>query len=200
MGVSLSLPYTISVIERHGTSEVLTFDNGDSSDAIESGYYDYKIKAPMIIDFGGAFTFEALSLSSSFRIIDWSSMRFDLKGLQYNSDDYIYLRDENDFFKFQYDNFSTQIRLGVETLIELNKNFGITLRGGYASIPSPKKNQYVKDYYSVGAGIPVGSNVVLDLAWIFNTWENRSSDIYTPAGTDENVREVKFYVNCSYLF
>ncbi len=72
MGVSLSLPYTISVIERHGTSEVLTFDNGDSSDAIESGYYDYKIKAPMIIDFGGAFTFEAISLSSSFRIIDWS--------------------------------------------------------------------------------------------------------------------------------
>ena len=200
MGVSLSLPYTISVIERHGTSEVLTFDNGDSSDAIESGYYDYKIKAPMIIDFGGAFTFEALSLSSSFRIIDWSSMRFDLKSLQYNSDDYIYLRDENDFFKFQYDNFSTQIRLGVETLIELYKNFGITLRGGYASIPSPKKNQYVKDYYSVGAGIPVGSNIVLDLAWIFNTWENRSSDIYTPAGTDENVREVKFYVNCSYLF
>ena len=120
--------------------------------------------------------------------------------LEKHSDLHSIMFDENDFFKFQYDNFSTQIRLGVETLIEFNESFGITLRGGYASIPSPKKNQYVKDYYSVGAGIPLGSNVVLDLAWIFNTWENRSSDIYTPAGTDENVREVKFYVNCSYLF
>ena len=89
-------------------------------------------------------------------------MRFDLKGLQYNSDDYIYLRNENDVFKFQYDNFSTQIRLGIESLIEINESFGITLRGGYASIPSSRKNVYIKDYYSFGVGIPIGSNVIVD--------------------------------------
>ena len=180
MGFSLSLPYTISVIERHGTNEVLTFDNGDTSDAIDAGYYNYKVKAPMIMDFGGAFTFEAFTLSSSFRTIDWSSMRFDLSNIEVNSEDYKYLRNENDIFKFQYDYFAIQIRLGIETLIQLNENFGITFRGGYASIPSPSKNAYVKDYYSIGAGIPIDSNVMLDLAWILNNQKKQSSDIYTP--------------------
>ena len=200
MGFSLSLPYTISVIERHGTNEVLTFDNGDTSDAIDAGYYNYKVKAPMIMDFGGAFTFEAFTLSSSFRTIDWSSMRFDLSNIEVNSEDYKYLRNENDIFKFQYDYFAIQIRLGIETLIQLNENFGITFRGGYASIPSPSKNAYVKDYYSIGAGIPIDSNVMLDLAWILNNQKKQSSDIYTPAGTDEKIIQQKLYINCSYLF
>ena len=78
-----------------------------------------------------AFTFEAFTLSSSFRTIDWSSMRFDLSNIEVNSEDYKYLRNENDIFKFQYDYFAIQIRLGIETLIQFNENFygGVAVAG-----------------------------------------------------------------------
>ena len=200
VGMNLSLPYKIKVIEKHGTIEFLSFDNGDNSDASESGYYDYKVKAPMILDIGGTITVESLSVSSSFRIIDWKSTRFDLENVQTNSEDYLYLEEENNNLIFRYRQVS-QVRIGVETLLELSDTFGIALRGGYAFLPAPKRSDKGdKTYFSLGVGVPLGSNIILDGAAILSSWEKKSSDYYTPSGTQEEVSEVKIYLNLSYLF
>ena len=200
IGMNLSLPYKIKVLENHGTSELLSFDNGDNSDATEAGYYDYKVKAPMILDIGGAITVEALSISSSYRLIDWTSTRFDLESVQLNSDDYLYLEEENSNLSFRYRQVS-QIRLGVETLLEFSETFGIALRGGYAFLPAPKKSDKGdKTYVSLGAGIPLGSNMIMDGAAVLSSWEKKSSDYYTPSGAQEEVSALKIYLNLSYLF
>ena len=200
VGMNLSLPYKIKVIEKHGTIEFLSFDNGDNSDASENGYYDYKVKAPMIFDIGGAITVESFSVSSSFRIIPWASTRFDLENVQSNSEDYLYLEEENNNLRFRYRQVS-QLRLGIETLLELSDTFGIALRGGYAFLPAPKRSDKGdKTYFSLGAGVPIGSNIILDVAAILSSWEKTSSDYYTPSGTQEEVSAVKIYLNLSYLF
>ncbi len=200
IGMNLSLPYKIKVIEKHGTNEFLSFDNGDNSDASENGYYDYKVKAPMIFDIGGAITVESLTVSSSFRIIDWKSTRFDLENVQLNSEDYLYLEEENNNLIFRYRQVS-QVRLGFESLLEFSDTFGIALRGGYAFVPAPKKSDKGdKTYFSLGVGVPVGSNIILDGAAILSSWEKKSNDYYTPSGTHEEVSAVKIYFNLSYLF
>ena len=86
-------------------------------------------------------------------------------------------------------------------MLELSDTFGIALRGGYAFLPAPKRSDKGdKTYFSLGAGVPIGSNIILDVAAILSSWEKTSSDYYTPSGTQEEVSAVKIYLNLSYLF
>ena len=92
-GFSIALPYNIIVEENHGTQERLIFDNSDYSDAIQLGYYDYKVFMPATIDFGIALVAESnLTLSMAFRIQDWSQMQFNLKDFASDSDEYAILK------------------------------------------------------------------------------------------------------------
>ena len=110
------------------------------------------------------------------------------------------IRDRNSNLSFRYRQVS-QIRLGVETLLEFSETFGIALRGGYAFLPAPKKSDKGdKTYVSLGAGIPLGSNMIMDGAAVLSSWEKKSSDYYTPSGAQEEVSALKIYLNLSYLF
>ena len=95
-GFSMALPYNINVEENHGTQERLIFDNSDYSDAIQLGYYDYKILIPATLDFGAALVTESnLTLAMAFRIQDWSQMEFNLMDFASSSDEYATLKNEN---------------------------------------------------------------------------------------------------------
>ena len=199
-GIALSLPYTINVKEQHGTDEKLTFDNGDKSDATVTGYYDYKVHAPLIGDLGMALISENLAISASLRFKDWGATEFNLNNLSRNSDDYALLEEENSLLTFQYRSV-VQLRFGVEYLKEFNDSFGITFRTGGGLIPSPDGDSKVdKSYTTIGLGIPIGNAIMLDAAYIFSRWEKKSRDWYTPAGATEEVQSDRLLVNFSYLF
>jgi hypothetical protein len=199
-GIALSLPYTINVEEQHGTNEKLTFDNGDKNDATVTGYYDYKVHAPLIGDVGMALTSDNLAISASLRFKDWGATEFSLNNLSRSSDDYALLLEENSVLTFQYHSVM-QLRVGIEYLKEFNESFGITFRAGGGLIPSPDGDSKVdKNYTTIGLGIPIGYAIMLDAAFIFSHWEKISRDWYTPAGATEDVQSNRLLVNFSYLF
>ncbi len=199
-GISLSLPYTIHVKEHHGTDEKLTFDNGFKSDTTVTGYYDYKVDAPLVGDVGMALTSKNLAISASFRFKDWGATEFNLNNISRNSDDYALLEEENSILTFQYRSV-VQLRVGVEYLKEFNDSFGITFRAGGGLIPSPDGDSKVdKSYTTIGLGVPIGNTIMLDAAYIFSQWEEKSRDWYTPAGATEEVQSGRLLVNFSYLF
>ncbi|MBT3478644.1 MAG: hypothetical protein HOA15_08480 [Candidatus Marinimicrobia bacterium] len=199
-GMALSLPYTMEVKENHGTDEVLIFDNGESSDANLSGYYDYKVRVPMIYDAGFAITIESLAISTSLRYKNWGNTQFKLNDLAADSEDYALLQEENSVLSFQYRSVM-QLRVGIEYLWEFSDSFGITLRGGGGLIPSPDGESKVdQSYYTFGVGVPLGNSMIMDVAYIKSQWEKNSSDWYTPSGAIEVVHSGRLLVNFSYLF
>ena len=72
---------TINIEEQHATSEKMIFDNDEEFNVNESGYYVYRIKTPMVIDFDLAFKINDFIISSGFKMKDWSKTKFDLKGI-----------------------------------------------------------------------------------------------------------------------
>ena len=199
VGLSFSLPYTLKIKENHGTEELLFFDNTDSSYAAEFGYYDYKIDAPMVLNVGTALVVDNLALSISGRLQNWSAVQFDLSPTL-DSADYSMLLDENNYLQFDYRS-TFQIRAGVEYLLQFNKKFGISLRSGFAFIPSPTKyGKGDRSLASYGIGIPLYRNFLLDAAFVRGQMEKKSSDIYTPSGTVESINTGNIFINLSYLF
>ena len=200
-GLSIALPYNIVVEENHGTQEKLIFDNLDYSDAIELGYYDYKILMPATIDFGAALITESnLTLSMSFRIQDWSKMQFNLKDFASDSDEYIVLKNENISIVEDYKNV-TQLRFGGEYLFPITNTFGCVIRFGLAYIPTPKSSgSEDKAITSFGLGIPIYDRFIFDMAYLFSYQKKQSSDFYVPSYVDEEINKNQFLFNWSYLF
>ncbi|MBC8346266.1 MAG: hypothetical protein ISR82_07945 [Candidatus Marinimicrobia bacterium] len=200
VGVAISLPFKINISENHSTDEILSFDNGDKSDARETGLYTYKVNTPMVLDMGAALTMGNLAVAGSFRYRDWGMTQFNLDNYGHNSDAYIALRDENTTIALKYRPVF-QMRGGMEYLMEINKSFGFTLRAGLAFYPSPK-GELPEDrmVISFGAGIPLGKNMMMDGALISTSWLKNSSDMYTPFGTTEKVQTDRILLNISYLF
>jgi len=200
IGMSVSLPYNINVDENHATDETLVFDDGFKSDTTEFGIYDYKVRTPMVFDFGGVFTLGNLAVATSFRYRDWSATEFNLKNIAKDSEDYEIFLEENANIAFQY-RAVFQVRAGAEYLLEFNKNYGISLRAGAALFPSPNGDQSAdRTILSLGFGIPFGNNIMMDAAILSTNWTKTSSDIYTPHGATEEVSSERVLVNFSYLF
>ena len=200
-GFSIALPYNIIVEENHGTQERLIFDNSDYSDAIQLGYYDYKVFMPATIDFGIALVAESnLTLSMAFRIQDWSQMQFNLKDFASDSDEYAILKNENDLIIEEYKNVS-QLRFGGEYLVPIISTFGCVVRFGLAYIPTAKTSgSEDQTITSFGFGIPIYDRVIFDLAYMFSYQTKKTSDSYVPSYVNEEINKNQFFFNFSYLF
>jgi len=69
--------------------------------------------------------------------------------------------------------------------------------------PSPlidAPSDYDKQFLSGGIGVVVDKQFVVDLAYLYGTWKNFSSDSYTPDGTDEDVTYQKIFLTTSFRF
>ena len=200
MGMALSLPFTLRVEEQHGTDENLIFDNGENAAENVIGYYDYKVKMPLVADVGLSLTVSKLAIHASLRFKDWGATQFDLKDVDRASEDYEYLSEENSQLKFQYRPV-VQLRAGMEYLLEINKQFGITLRSGGGVIPSPDGDSKVdQNFFAFGVGVPLYDAILIDATYMGAQWEKKSSDGYTPSGATEAVNTGRLLINVSYLF
>ena len=200
-GLSIALPYNIIVEENHGTQERLIFDNSDYSDAIQLGYYDYKVFMPATVDFGAALVSESnLTLSIAFRIQDWTKMQFNLKDFASDSEEYTDLKNENDLIIEEYKNV-TQLRFGGEYLFPFSSTFGCVIRFGIAYIPTAKtsgpEDQAITSF---GLGVPIYDRIILDMAYMFSYQKKKTSDSYVPSYVDEEINKNQFLFNLSYLF
>ena len=200
LGLALSFPYKLNVKENHGTSEVLLFDNGDSSDATEFGRYDYQVIMPTILDLGIAVTVDNLAISTSLRYKDWGSTKFNLENIENGSEEYLLFEQENKNLKHSYRQV-VQFRGGAEYLWEFSDTFGMTFRAGGGLLPSPEGNSKAdQSFLSLGLGIPIPQSMMLDMAYIIKNYEKKSSDSFTPSGTLEKVSTGRLLLNISYLF
>ena len=200
LGLSISLPYHIRVEEEHSSDESLIFDDGFKNDTTLTGYYDYKVRMPFVIDFGGVLTIPKLTLAYSFRFRNWSGTRFVTDTYKSESDYYKMLSEENLTIASQYRQVY-QARAGFEYLMEFNENFGISLRSGVAIFPAPDGDRHGdRTIISAGLGIPFGENMMMDAAFLSTSWSKQSSDSYTPYGAMEDVLSNRILVNVSYLF
>jgi len=200
IGMAFSLPYTLKVKENHASSEVLLFDNGDASDATEIGRYDYELVMPIILDLGIAVTADNLALSTSIRYKNWGDTQFNLNNLEHGSDEYLMFEEENKNINFLYRSV-VQFRAGAEYLWEFSDTFGMTFRAGGGLLPSPEGNSKAdQSFLSLGLGIPFYQSMLLDIAYIIRNYEKKSSDLFTPSGTLEEVSTGRLLINVSYLF
>lgn len=200
IGMAFSLPYTLKVKENHASSEVLLFDNGDVSDVTEFGRYDYELVMPIILDLGIAVTADNLALSTSIRYKNWGDTQFNLNNIDHGSDEYLMFEEENKNINFLYRPVF-QFRAGAEYLWEFSDTFGMTFRAGGGLLPSPEGNSKAdQSFLSLGLGIPFYQAMMLDMAYIIRNYEKRSSDLFTPSGTLEEVSTGRLLINVSYLF
>ena len=200
-GLSIALPYNINVEENHGTQERLIFDNSDYSDAIQLGYYDYKILIPATLDFGAALVTESnLTLAMAFRIQDWSQMEFNLMDFASSSDEYATLKNENDLIAEEYKSV-TQLRFGGEYLLPITNTFGCVVRFGLVYIPTAKTSgSEDRATTSLGIGIPIYDRIIFDMAYLFSYQRKISRDSYVPSEVGEEINKNQFIFNLSYLF
>ena len=200
LGFSISLPYHIRVEENHSSDESLLFDDGFKNDTTLTGYYDYKVRMPFVIDFGGALTIPNLAIAYSFRFRNWSATKFVTDIYDPESDHYKMLEEENLTIASQYRQVY-QVMAGLEYLLEFNENFGISLRSGVAIFPAPDGDKHGdRAIISVGVGVPVGENLMMDTAFLTSSWSKQSRDSYTPYGAMEDVLSNRILVSFSYLF
>ena len=200
-GLSIALPYNINVEENHGTQERLIFDNSDYSDAIELGYYDYKILMPATIDAGVALVTESnFTLSMAIRAQDWTQMQFNLMDFASDSEEYAILKNENNLIIEEYKSVS-QLRFGGEYLLPITNTFGCALRFGLAFIPTAKTSGLAdKAITSFGFGIPIYERIIFDMAYMFSYQKKTTSDSYVPSEVGEEINKNQFLFNFSYLF
>ena len=200
-GFSMALPYNINVEENHGTQERLIFDNSDYSDAIQLGYYDYKILIPATLDFGAALVTESnLTLAMAFRVQDWSQMEFNLMDFASSSDEYAILKNENDLIAEEYKSV-TQLRFGGEYLLPITNTFGCVVRFGLVYIPTAKTSgSEDRATTSLGIGIPIYDRIIFDMAYLFSYQRKISRDSYVPSEVGEEINKNQFIFNLSYLF
>jgi hypothetical protein len=77
----------------------------------------------------------------------------------------------------------------------------MTFRAGGGLLPSPEGNSKAdQSFLSLGLGIPFYQAMMLDMAYIIRNYEKRSSDLFTPSGTLEEVSTGRLLINVSYLF
>ena len=69
--------------------------------------------------------------------------------------------------------------------------------------PSPLKDapsDFNRQFLTGGLGLIIDKQFIIDLAYMYGTWKNFSSDIYTPDGTDEDITYQKIYLTTSFRF
>tara|TARA_B100000965_G_C19539348_1_gene734849 strand:+ start:1 stop:1371 length:1371 start_codon:yes stop_codon:yes gene_type:complete len=201
-GLGLFLPMKLNVEEQHATDETMIFDNKEEFGVIENGYYTYQLKIPMSIDLGAAFRINNLIFTTGIRMKDWSNTKFNLKGLEVSSDDYDYFQTENIYIAKDY-GLTIQAKLGLEYLLKISDSFGVNIRAGYNEIPSPEKSKMQEEAtetISFGIGMPISSDIMLNVTVLNANWQKTSADSYAPSSVLEDIDAKKFFVNIAYLF
>jgi long-subunit fatty acid transport protein len=200
VGLNISLPYTMNIVEKYNWNDVIVYDDG-FEDPLEGdpSEFEYDVSLPFQFGFGVSYSSFGLTASLDAEYVDVSQVEFEAPDDVDLTSDYSALLDENKRIKEIFDQ-KLKIKAGVEyKWYEQN----LVFRGGYMLDPSPLKDadsDYDRIFLTGGIGIIVDKQFIIDLAYMYGTWKNFSSDIYTPNGTDEDITYQKLFLTTSFRF
>jgi len=200
VGLNISLPYTVNVVENYNWNDIIIYDDG-FEDPLEGepSEFEYDVSLPFQFGIGAAYSSFGFTASLDLEYVDVSQVEFEVPDDVSLNSDYSALLDENKRIDNLY-NPKLKIKAGAEYLWEQQN---LVFRGGYMLDPSSIKDgpsDYDRQFLSGGLGIIIDKQFLLDFAYLYGTWKNFSSDMYTPSGTDEDVTYQKIYLTTSFRF
>lgn len=203
VGLNISLPYTMNVIEKFNENDVIVFDNGDE-DRLDGdpSEFEYDVSLPFQFGIGAAYSSFGLTASLDLEYVDFSQVEFEVPDDIGLNSDYSALLDENKRIDANYDQ-KLKIKAGVEYLWQEQN---LVFRGGYMLDPSPLKDadsDFDRNFLSGGIGIIVDKQFVLDLAYLYGYWKNikdASTDYLIADSITEDITYQKIYLTTSFRF
>jgi len=196
VGTTVTLPSTFEVAEQHYLEEQLTFDDESTTDSTITGFWEYRLRTPLSIDFGAAFTGSALTFSTMARLKDWGWTQFELEDLPSGTPLKEELESENRALSYDY-RTTIELRFGTEYVLRV-RGLALSFRGGYIRIPSPlRDSDKNREYITGGIAISPTQQFIVNLSYLTTTWGRQSSDQYTPSGTIEELTKMTFVVTAS---
>jgi len=200
IGMRIALPSTMNIVENYYWNDVIVYDDG-VEDALEGdpSKFEYDVSLPFQFGFGASYNNFGLTASVDLEYVDISQVEFEVPDEVNLSADYYALLDENKIIKEKYDQ-KLKIKAGVEYIW---KDQNLSFRGGYMLDPSSIKDapsDYDRHFLMGGLGLIVDKQFLIDLAYVYGTWKNFSSDSYTPDGTDEDIKYQKIFLTTSFKF
>lgn len=164
IGASIRFPRTLTVKESYTISAIGDFAANSFTSAVSNSNYDYEIKTPYELSFGGSYDFDRVLLSADFKYIDYTQMEF-TEGLTLLERSNI-----NSEIESLYRGV-LNCNLGAE--LDLHE-IGVKLRGGFMLMRSPYKDdpsEYDKKYVTGGIGVPL-DQFEFDLGFSYGWWKD----------------------------
>lgn len=168
VGVSYTLPTTITVDEEFDASITTTFDNGTEFEDATNSEFSYNVKYPGMVAIGAALQdLSGLTISLSAEYVNYADTEIEFEDSDLFEDELL----ENEFIQEAYHS-AWSYRAGLA--YDLNPAF--TIRGGYSFKPSRFANGGDdQTAYSFGAGFSLGPGIRFEAAARYITWDEEST-------------------------
>jgi len=191
-GGVIATPVTLTGKEEWDYRETLTMDDGTMTEVFGAEPSEYKVQMPWVIRLGGAINQGPFLISGDVSFINYSQIKY-----KTDLPDGTSMVDENILIKQNFQNV-VQYRIGGELSIPKTN---IKLRGGYGIYPSHMKDVsgFEKRVLSFGAGMNMGENVRLDVAYAKTDWEVLPYTVIWDAQvSDQSITASKFLIGFAY--
>jgi hypothetical protein len=185
LGVSVKTPTWYSISETYTSDGASYFQVPDSlgyssyTDKTTS-QTDYNIQTPFVFSAGASYSIGDLMLTGDIDYTDWTQMSFS------NADPAVLLNNTDIKDRFRA---TTNLRVGGE--YEIPGTGGLRLRGGYAFLPSPYRNDISgadQKYITGGLGFIVDNTVALDFGYAHGSWSTSHAQYYSAPATSEDIK------------
>ena len=197
IGMTVRTPTYYRIEESYTDFGKSWFDNNDHFEISNPGSTNYDVKSPYVLSAGVSVqALDWLLLAGDAEYTDWTEMEF--------TSDNLDLIEENRIIRNLF-TATTELKGGVEvTLFDL----GVKLRGGYAYIPSPYKDDpsdFDQKYFTLGAGATIDENVGLNASVAIGNWKTFRDNYYlfglsAPSRTSESVSTSLVNITMTYRF
>ncbi|MEX0686607.1 MAG: hypothetical protein WD267_13710 [Balneolales bacterium] len=179
VGVSYTTPSKLKISEDFSnlintTFVPGTFGDGDVWEDEYSGAFDYTVSRPARFSIGAAVDdLGGLSATVSAERVDYSNINLGFDGER------LLERNENMLIREEYEEV-INLRTGLSYTMDV-----VTLRAGYALVPSARKDFSKADrqYYSGGVGFGLAEGLTLDFSLQMGRWEDENI-LYTFTNND----------------
>jgi len=204
LGATITTPTTFNIDEDWTNNYREIYDEGavevDVNDE-NSGFVDYNIKVPFSFASGASFNLGRILIAGDVEYNDWSQTEYEnsvpVEGIA--STDAVAVRRVNSYISDNYRS-TLKSRIGLEYLVPFIET---KVRFGYQNQPSPLKNApdgYTRNFYTLGIGMLVDKNLMVDLSYIEGSWKRTSEDGLADFGRDEDISISKIFASISYRF
>ena len=194
IGAAVKFPTSYTITERYSIYGESEFAEASYYIDFPANNFDYKISTPMELSTGISASLPFVNLNAGLKFIDYSQLEF-----------------TGGFKRIDLDSKNAEIKDNMQSVVNYNFGAEITLpypsmkfRGGFIYNPSPyigDGNEFDKKYFTVGLGLPLSKNLIIDFGYLHGWWnnfgDNYGSDI---SRINQDIKLDKFGITINYIF